>query len=184
MSYMNAVLSSAATEALRQRKSWFLGRISTTVIFHFSCSAVWSCCVTARTRYSFFFYCWYLNSSHSDYTADVVSVSKAGRHLVFYYRGTVSAFFLFESVTQEMRDLHRAPSQPSPHLSLSFHFPESVSSVSLSLSLLRSTLLTNSVMRPLLSCQDEEEDEEGELMSDHMKDSEVTVPLFAEALMC
>lgn len=44
-------------------------------------------------------------------------------------------------------------------------------------SLLRSTLLTNSVMQPLLSCQDEEEDEEGEMMSDHMKDSEVTVPL-------
>ena len=65
----------------------------------------------------FFFYCRYLNVSHSDCTADVVSVSKAGRHLVFYYRGTVSAFFLFESVTQEMRDLHRAPSQPSPRLS-------------------------------------------------------------------
>lgn len=119
MSYMNAGALLWRLQKLSDSSNLgFLGRISNSVNFHFSCSAVWSCCVTAGTRYTFFFfYCRYLNVSHSDCTADVVSVSKAGRHLVFYYRGTVSAFFLFESVTQEMRDLHRAPSQPSPRLS-------------------------------------------------------------------
>lgn len=56
---------------------------------------------------------------------------KLGRHLVFYYNGTVSTFFLFESVTQEMRDLHHAPSHLSPHLSTSLStFLKSLRSVS------------------------------------------------------
>lgn len=50
---------------------------------------------------------------------------KTGRHLVlFYYRGTVSTSFLFESVIQEMSDLHREQSHPSAHLSCSLRFLE------------------------------------------------------------
>lgn len=69
-------------------------------------------------------YCRYLNTCHSVTTLNIqlmwlVWQKKTGRHLVFYYRGTVSTFFLFESVTQEMRDLHHATSHSSPHLSLS-----------------------------------------------------------------
>lgn len=36
-------------------------------------------------------------------------------------------------------------------------------------------------MQPVLFFQDEEEDEEGEMMSDHMKDSEVNCSSFIDA---
>lgn len=70
---------------------------------------------------------------YTEYPADVVSVAKAGRHLVFYYRGTVLTFFLFESVTQEMRDLHHAISHPPLHISFFSIFLDLLMSLSTSI---------------------------------------------------
>lgn len=66
-----------------------------------------------------------------------------------------------------MRDLHHEQSHRSAHLSCSLRFLE-VTHLFLS-----DSRLTRFNMWPVVHFKDDEEDEEGEMMSDHMKDSEV-----------
>lgn len=60
------------------------------------------------TFHAFFYW---LNKLIADVSWDKTN-KKTGRHLVFSYWGTVSTFFLFERLTQEMRDLHHATCLP------------------------------------------------------------------------
>lgn len=66
-----------------------------------------------------------------------------------------------------MSDLHREQSHPSAHLSCSLRFLE------LAHLFLSNSRLTRFNMWPVVHFKDDEEDEDGEMTSDHMKDSEV-----------
>lgn len=69
---------------------------------------------------------------------------------IFFYYTSASTFFLFESVSQEMRRLQHEPSYPP------------------CVSLFDPLLVISAALQ-----DDEEEEDEGEMMSDHLKDSEV-----------
>lgn len=175
---VNIMFSFAATDALGMHKLLNLCFLWHSFIFNsshfeFSCFAVFIVCNIKDTIllqvFKYISLCYY-----TAYTADVVRMVQTGRHLFFLIQG--HSFNLLPLWKCHTGNERTAPWSTSP-LSTSLSFCAFLNC----LTSLSSSLLTHSVMWPVLHYKDEEEDEEGEMMSDHMKDSEVWCSPFAEA---